>query len=706
MDDEEFLNLLVKKIGGNSNTNTGYHLLPDDYSRLLACFLPRKPSSTRGKAHVALAAICDRQRRSNSTNSLEDDDSSTRGIIHLFSSAMQTRLNEVEELPLIEALSFLIALFTIDWRAGSSIFTRDGFQDTMMDGLDLFPTSVELPKAIASLLSSACGHKICLASLSPRCISWLETTYQHGKDDRLQATLSVALLKLSQGSEVAANTVGGDGSGSLPVKTRQTDYLQTFIDIITRSGTSIQDAADAIEGLAYLSTKPAFKELIIKNKNLLQKLISFHKDLRSKAALDEPLGTAPFGLAALIANLSSYRPRLTEEQLQIERLRQMAQSGASKDGKGRFKDTSEDVLDDDEHVRLRANQLVEAGAVTLLVALSKSTDGAATKMMIGKAFLGLVEEKGNRGKVLQAGGAKTLMSLIRSSQQKPDEKSFNPLAKGNMEYADTVSVQALAKLSITSSPLQVFGPDVNLTIEAIKPFACLLLHQSSTLLQRFESLMALTNISSVGPDLADRVAQTEGVLGKVETLLLEDNVLVRRAATELLCNLVSGSESVFNQFSGDDGPSGTTKSGQTKSRIHILVALTDVDDEPTRLAASGALAVLTGSPTACSSMVSLQIESHRALPILKQLIDPGDNDDGKANPNQGLMHRGIVCIRNILVNTTDATTMKVLLKEVMECGLLESLTNIVKSAEQGEIPEIVLRPVAESLQCIMKERNT
>jgi len=339
--------------------------------------------------------------------------------------------------------------------------------------------------------------------------------------------------------------------------------------------------------------------------------------------------------------------------------------------------------------------------------LSRCSDGAATRMTVGKALLGLAEDKDNRGRILQAGGAKAIMSLIRSSQQTADPKSSSPLAKGAMEFADILSIQALAKLSITSSPLQVFGPDVNATIDAIKPFACLLLHQPSTLLQKFEALMALTNISSVGPELADRVAATDGLLSKTETLLLDDNTMVRRAAAELICNLVSGSEVAFGQFSGDDELVNSSKTNQAKSRLHILIALADVDDEPTRLAASGAIAVLTSSPAACINISSLELENHRVFPIFKQLIELSSDEGQNTKPNLGLVHRGVVCIRNILLNATDVSSKVQIVEEATKQGLVDSLGKIIKSSGQleGGLAEAILGPTVEALKWIMKEES-
>ena len=67
----------------------------------------------------------------------------------------------------------------------------------------------------------------------------------------------------------------------------------------------------------------------------------------------------------------------------------------------------------------------------------------------------------------------------------------------------------------------------------------------------FEAMMALTNLSSVSAEAATRIARAAGLTNKVELLMLEDHTLVRRATTELVCNLISGSEDIFNRWGGD-----------------------------------------------------------------------------------------------------------------------------------------------------------
>ncbi|KIJ06894.1 hypothetical protein PAXINDRAFT_19904 [Paxillus involutus ATCC 200175] len=231
----------------------------------------------------------------------------------------------------------------------------------------------------------------------------------------------------------------------------------------------------------------------------------------------------------------------------------------------------------------------------------------------------------------------------------------------------------------------------------------MLLHPSANMLQQFEAIMALTNLASHGTTCAARIADVPRVLDKVELLMLEDHTLIRRASTELICNLIAGSENVFERYGGGLEPSGKKTRGKLcKSKIQVLLAMSDVEDVPTRLAASGALATLTSSPTACDGILELQTEYHRAFLILAQLIDPGvhhgddvaEGEDSIQKSDPGLVHRGVVCIRNVLLNPQSSLPRPALAEEVENAGLLGVFERLLKG-ELGSFSEAILPPAAE-----------
>ena len=182
-------------------------------------------------------------------------------------------------------------------------------------------------------------------------------------------------------------------------------------------------------------------------------------------------------------------------------------------------------------------------------------------------------------------------------------------------------------------------------------------------------------------------------MNKVEFMLLDDNRLVQRASMELICNLVAGSDEVFDKYGGQE------ETANSKSKLQILVALSDVEDPPTRLAASGALATITSSPNACKALYSLQMERHRVLPVITQLIDPSSDDDDTA-PDPviaaGLLHRGVVCARNFLTSL-DGEPMEALVSDAKSSGLAQGLVKLVKSNSEAQNMS-VLQPAAEALK--------
>ncbi|OSX67091.1 hypothetical protein POSPLADRAFT_1042364 [Postia placenta MAD-698-R-SB12] len=605
---EQQLNAII----GRSQEKTQLAMLPEELSTLINAFLPtEQPTSLRSKAYVALSALCQHYRNISSPAPAKQDTEEATLILHkTFSPPLSSRLSDTVEIEVLAGISFLSALFEVDWKTAAVIFEDEGTIDSVMDGLDMFYSS-QISRAVAHLFSQACGHKSCRALISSQHVRWLETKSRQTSDPALRAAAAVALVKLSRGVETDSQEarVAGDRQAL-----RQDDealaQLMKGLVVDERDSSSL---ADAIEGLAYLSIDPSVKETLANDSSFLSRLFTVIP--RRKPSLtqspDDIARSPAYGFAIIVLNICAYRARLSDEEAQIAKLKRMTKASPTS---SKPQDSENNPLDDDDRVRERGRKLIMAGVVDALTAAIRVTDSRAVRVAIGKILLHLVEDQGNRGKILQGGGAKALLLIIQSILPTPSATT-QPPRDAPLDSSDIDPIQALAKLAITSSPIQVFGPNQGALYDAIRPFTIMLVNPASNLLQRFEALMALTNLTSQGEEVAARVARAEGLLNKVELLMLEDHTLVRRAATELICNLAGGCEEVFNRYGGE-------ASAASKSKLQVLVALCDVDDVPTQLAASGAVAILTSSPDACQSLLELQEERHKVLPILGQLIDP------------------------------------------------------------------------------------
>ena len=666
-------------------------LSSEEVSHLTQAFLPTQSADTHSKAYLVLSAACQHIRGTVTLpkgKGTEESDPATKALVKLFAPSIRDRFRETNDDELITAVSFFIALFQVDWQSAAAIFLEDSTFESLMDILDLTP-SKELAGEIARLLAQASAHKSCRERIiSSDLQGWLERSSRQTSDTSLRSASAVALIKLSRGT--AEDTKGLAATNSEPSTSSSVNEMElaSLMQNLVVSGDDSSAITNAVEGLAYMSIEPQIKETLSKDTAFLSRLFNLiprPKKTQALSVLSTTNTAQVYGIAVIISNICSYRPRLSQEQEQIAKLRQMA-NNPSPSGLKSAKPIT-DPLDDDSRVKGRCRRMVDAGVGDVLSGMVRVTDGKGVYVNVARAILGLVEDKENRGKLLQGGCSRALITIIRS---------FLPSATtpaGQVEESVLDAIQALAKFAITASPLHVFGPDQGSTLDAIRPFSILLLHPSSSLLQQFEALMALTNLSSTSPEASTRISKSEGLMNKVEFMLLDDNQLVQRASMELICNLIAGSEEVFDKYGGQEETAGP------KSKLQVLIALSDAEDSHTRLAASGALATITSSPNACKALYSLQMERHRVLPILAQLIDPtSEGDDIPPDPasGAGLLHRGVVCTRNFLTSLGDES-IKALVPDAKSSGLAQGLVKVVKSNAEAQNMSI-LQPAAEALK--------
>ncbi|KAJ1899762.1 class II myosin, partial [Kickxella alabastrina] len=240
---------------------------------------------------------------------------------------------------------------------------------------------------------------------------------------------------------------------------------------------------------------------------------------------------------------------------------------------------------------------------------------------VADTFLALAAVPALRGLLAQQGGVRCLLRHLLTADA-PKARAAKALPSALLQGRDRCVAFALAKIAISVPPHLAFDDPR----EIARLLLALLAEESDAqaLLMRFEALLALTNLASAPPgsshDVRGYLANDLDGISLVELVLLSDHVLVRRAATELVCNLVYD-EAVFERFAkgadthvpADEFTPGIVElpsdaegdgadsdgAGYRSQRLHLLVALADVDDAATRSAAAGALAVLTSDPRCC-----------------------------------------------------------------------------------------------------------
>ena len=552
------------------------------------------------------------------------------------SAFITTRLQRHTNEDLIIAFSAAAAVFPIVPYAASALFLTEGFLQTLVPMLEKKAKHTKIEQAALDMLSAACIDTACRDAVGKYCSDWLEHVIKNGKDQR--PAMAAMILAKVRGASVNKDQKTQDG------ETGVEDLVPRFKNLM--AGTEEKSKQSSIEGLAYASMQPKVKEQLAKDKTFLKRLI---QTLEESTASSMTI----FGGLTLINNLTRYQPTISEEQKRMSQLK--AYANASKETQ------QPDPLDDDNHVTSRCKSLIDAGIVSLLVNISKKLSPTSLALLT-KMFLSLSKTPAHRGTLAQQGSIRTLILAHTST---------TGTTPNDIETQHTAA-HALARILISVDPNLVFSTSVSAPLtSAIRPLVSILIPPTAPhlpngprdLLPTFESLLALTNLASISSHFASDLI-TRTAFPMIENLLLNSNTLLQRAACELVCNLVAWPSGI--QRFADGSPA-------AGRRLHILLALADVEDVATRRAAGGALAMVTEVEGAVKGVLARE----RGVEILVALCRDGDG---------GCVHRGVVCVRNLVC--AEGELGRVARERVERGGGVEVLRGVVGGVKDGGVKEV------------------
>lgn len=232
--------------------------------------------------------------------------------------------------------------------------------------------------------------------------------------------------------------------------------------------------------------------------------------------------------------------------------------------------------------------------------------------------------------------------------------------------------QALARIGISINP-EVAFPGQRM-LEVIRPLLNLL-HPDCSALENFEALMALCNLASVSSSVRQRILKEKG-LHKIEAYMFEDHVLLRRASTQVITNLIV-EESIIENYEGEN------------DKTKYLFLLCFEEDLETVEAASGALAMLTSvSKICCKKLFNVT----NWLEIFQYLL---------SNQNSAVQHRGLAIVMNIFKHDIE------LAKKLIETNIMDVLMALTKlnDTKIKDLANEALK-MAEELKLIKKIENS
>ena len=487
-----------------------------------------------------------------------------------------------------EGLTALITLLQGAVEVGNAVLAEPTVLKVMVEiaGSDDLKSQIIAAEALAL---SASDKERC-HSVMTEGLPVLKSLYA-SSDDQVRVRALVGLCKIGSvgGGNVNARTLAEGSTLKLAKSCRR------FV-VSARKGDSVRRWA--AEGLAFLSLDAEVKEALSQDQPALKALIAM------SSSADQ---TLLYGLATIFVNLSnSYDKR--ESNPELEELGRYAGENIPK----------EHEFDSADYVVKRVATLQEVGVVPALVKICAGCESERVREQVSRVFLALATEVCHRGAIVQQ-GCSCLLSLSRA----------------NTDKGRLMAAQALAKIAITSNPKLAFPGQRSL--ELVRPLTLLL--SADTGLLNFEGLMALTNLASLDEEHRRHILR-EGAVQHMETLMFEEHELIRRAATEALCNMVS-LEEVRKRFYGDD-----------VERVKLWTLFAGEEDEKLALAASGGLAQLSTDSKISEKI--MQVGS--GLNILKELL-------GSTNPE--LQHRGMYILAN-MVEAGPQLAEKILDEEFLE----------------------------------------
>lgn len=745
---EAALRALLARDATPTSTGTDVEALTESDVRLLAeSLVPGQSRSVHSLAYLTLSKLVSSAAQSSTDPKWQD-------AITVYVEAVFLQDSEqVEPTTFVPFAALLGALFPLDPATSKQVLEHrlsDISTDATAidDPLAVLLETAELPSplqpVLADMLSQAAGTKLGRELIRSRAQEWLEGAVKISSDPELAAVCAVALSKLRQ------EVLPEQQEGQEQEQDRDGDMLEMCDRMVTalRRGADASAAAtmSSVEGLAILSSRPIVKDRLASDRPFLDALIALSPipkprggslPITPRASMDvplEPAGLADaglcYGITTILVNLTNPKPILSAEDEQVAKLRAMAISGKRNTNTVATDDPPESA----EAVRSRTRAVLAAGGTRSLTGLVRA-DSRTVKEGLAKLCLNLVESKEDRLAFVRDGGYKVLSTVLRdlATSTSKANKIDGP-ATASSTSTSTVPIlyaaQALAKLVITTPPNLLFPPPLTTScLDCLTPLYHLLCDPSSALLQQFEALMALTNLASIEPSIAGRIIdasitphQQDGmwrgtgrddtvlVLSKIEECLISDNLLIRRAATELICNLVS-SQRGFDEYTSTSEKQG----GRTESRLRLLLILSNSDDLPTRLATGGALAVLTDSPYACACLLRSGVSDDKERSAWSRIIgtfqppDEIDEDTGESIPtistsssipDEGSLHRAAVILHNLITYCTglDEAERKKQFQRLRQDGAESTLMSLLRK----DIGRDAIEPVVECLKLLKR----
>ena len=476
---------------------------------------------------------------------------------------------------------------------------------------------------VAELLAAAASNK----GTRPVVGSWISGTSLKSlvthtdRDIRTAAASAVVKLGLAEKQTEDIDIIGLleaacfmlEDDGTIDAKKAEVGNIKVpgSKDIKTGATTSVERG---IEVMAYLSSKTIVKEEIAHGFQATPDSKETGIELLVKSADMPSAGEALFayGLASIfqlmaVTPLTLRKEAFEGREITMEQYDEIKQMQKTSEEKEIDDDEPELKEDSPEQCAARIAKMAKANVPRALVQLTEGASDQTLEEVI-LAMNRMANEPSVRGTMIQQG---VLSRMIKIEKEEKTPSAIRKKIIRNIRHC-------MAKLLVTTNPALLTSAQ---KMGSIKPLVQLVRDIESTDLQKFEALLSLTNIAASGDDTKNKIAAENGI-SSLKFAMFSDHELVRKAATECLCNMVPNEKFMETLREADE------------ARLWLALADDYEENYECARAAAGCLAMATGDPEVATALISNTKFKER----MESILESGSLE---------IMHRILVVIQNL-----------------------------------------------------------
>mmetsp|Transcript_118831 Transcript_118831/g.177624 ORF Transcript_118831/g.177624 Transcript_118831/m.177624 type:complete len:1074 (+) Transcript_118831:108-3329(+) len=473
---------------------------------------------------------------------------------------------------------------------------------------------------VAEVMSAAASVK----DTRPIVASYLSNTSMKSlvnhpdRDVRTAAASSVAKLGLAEQGTEEIEIIGLMEAACYMLEdvesegTKNAESLSVNIPSSNKTGatTSVERG---VEVMAYLASKTLVKEELAHGFKATPESERTGLELLVQVADMPSAGESlmAFGLASIfqltaVTPLTLRKEAFDDKPMTMEQYDEIQAMQKTEDEK---EIDSEPELQEDspEQCASRIVKMVKANVPRALIQLTENASEQTLQEII-VALNRFANEVSVRGLMIQQG---VLSAMIKLEKEEKTPTDAQKKVIRSIRHC-------MAKMLVTTNPGLLTSAQ---RMGAIKPLIQLVRDVDSSDFQKFESLMALTNIAAAGDDTKNKIVIEKG-LSTIKFAMFADHEMVRKAATECLCNLVPNPKFMEKLRELDE------------LRLWLALASDFEEHYECARAAAGCLAMATQDPEISKTLISIKNFKER----MDTCLQSGSLE---------IMHRVLVIVLNL-----------------------------------------------------------